>query len=45
LIENFTRPLNIESLRTELATFGNITTFWMDKIRSHCYVTVFLNSF
>ncbi|KAJ3302485.1 hypothetical protein HDV03_004908 [Kappamyces sp. JEL0829] len=38
-LEKFTRPLNLDSLRVKLGSYGAIDTFWMNKIRSVCYVS------
>lgn len=37
-MEKFTRPLNIENLKEKVREYGNVDLFWMDKIRSFCYV-------
>ncbi|KAJ3160243.1 hypothetical protein HDU86_001081 [Geranomyces michiganensis] len=38
-IKNFTRPLTISAVKQLLSQFGNLENFWMDKIKSNCYVT------
>ncbi|KAJ3008948.1 hypothetical protein HKX48_008258 [Thoreauomyces humboldtii] len=38
-IRNFVRPLTLPMVRELLDGFGTVETFWMDKIKSHCYVT------
>jgi len=37
-IENFKRPLTIPAVRNLLEQYGKIGHFWMNKIKSHCYV-------
>ncbi|CAG8831005.1 10970_t:CDS:2 [Gigaspora margarita] len=37
-VKNFVRPLTIQMVRELLQQFGEIEYFWMDKIKSHCYV-------
>ncbi|GES85190.1 apoptotic chromatin condensation inducer in the nucleus-like [Rhizophagus clarus] len=37
-IKNFVRPLTLPMVRDLLEQFGRIEYFWMDKIKSHCYV-------
>ncbi|CAI2166843.1 17596_t:CDS:2 [Funneliformis geosporum] len=37
-VKNFVRPLTIHMVRNLLENFGRIEYFWMDKIKSHCYV-------
>ncbi|CAG8606441.1 8228_t:CDS:2 [Funneliformis mosseae] len=37
-VKNFVRPLTIPMVRNLLEQFGRIEYFWMDKIKSHCYV-------
>ncbi|CAG8455185.1 13372_t:CDS:2 [Ambispora gerdemannii] len=37
-IKNFVRPLTLTAVRTLLEQFGTIEYFWMNKIKSHCYV-------
>jgi len=41
LITNLKRPLRNESLKELLSTYGMISKFWIDKIKTHCYVQVF----
>ncbi|KAJ3132089.1 hypothetical protein HDU90_007521 [Geranomyces variabilis] len=38
-IKNFTRPLTIPAVKELLSPFGTVEKFWMDKIKSNCYVT------
>ncbi|KAF9578102.1 hypothetical protein BGW38_006296 [Lunasporangiospora selenospora] len=37
-ITNFVRPLIVNQAKRMLAEFGEVETFWMDNIRTHCYV-------
>ncbi|CAJ0630960.1 2806_t:CDS:2 [Entrophospora sp. SA101] len=37
-IKNFVRPLTLAKVRELLEQYGQIEFFWMDKIKSHCYV-------
>ncbi|CAG8476934.1 838_t:CDS:2 [Ambispora leptoticha] len=37
-IKNFVRPLTLTAVRTLLEQFGTIEYFWMNKIKSRCYV-------
>ncbi|KAI8816080.1 uncharacterized protein EV422DRAFT_547259 [Fimicolochytrium jonesii] len=39
LIRNFKRPLTLQQVNDLLAESGDVEQFWMDKIKSHCYVT------
>ncbi|CAJ0756575.1 8766_t:CDS:2 [Entrophospora sp. SA101] len=39
-IKNFVRPLTHTKVRELLEQYGKIVFFWMDKIKSHCYVKV-----
>ena len=41
-IRNFTRPLNLPNLKREIKSncSGSIGTFWMDTIKSHCFITL-----
>eukprot|EP01103_Thecamoeba_quadrilineata_P017760 TRINITY_DN644_c0_g2_i1.p1 TRINITY_DN644_c0_g2~~TRINITY_DN644_c0_g2_i1.p1 ORF type:complete len:480 (-),score=206.69 TRINITY_DN644_c0_g2_i1:126-1565(-) len=39
LIKNFVRPFRIEQVKELLGQTGSILNFWMDDIRTHCYVT------
>ncbi|KAJ3168727.1 hypothetical protein HDU87_000973 [Geranomyces variabilis] len=38
-IKNFTRPLTLPAVKELLSPFGTLEKFWMDKIKSNCYVT------
>lgn len=42
-IRNFTRPLNIESLKSKLGEFGTINKVWFDRFRTRCLVFVRIN--
>ena len=41
-IRNFTRPLNLPNLKREITSncAGSLGTFWMDTIKSHCFITL-----
>lgn len=41
-ITNFVRPLTVPQVTRMLAEFGEVEVFWMDSIKSHCYVTASL---
>ncbi|KAF9973843.1 Apoptotic chromatin condensation inducer in the nucleus [Actinomortierella ambigua] len=38
-IINFVRPLTLPQVKRMLSEFGEIEHFWMDSIKTHCYVT------
>ncbi|EFJ23297.1 hypothetical protein SELMODRAFT_442865 [Selaginella moellendorffii] len=38
-IDRFVRPFTLKALKDLLADTGNFTDFWMDQIKTHCYVT------
>ncbi|CAN4109675.1 unnamed protein product [Withania somnifera] len=38
-IENFLRPFTLKAVQDLLAGTGAVCSFWMDPIKSHCYVT------
>ena len=42
IIRNLVRPFTLRQLREFLGKFGTIAEdgFWIDRIKSHCYVTV-----
>lgn len=44
-IDRFIRPFTLKAVQELLGKSGNITSFWMDQIKTHCYVSVRLNSF
>lgn len=38
-IDRFLRPFTLKAVRELLAKTGTVTSFWMDHIKTHCYVT------
>ncbi|KAK4341418.1 hypothetical protein RND71_039919 [Anisodus tanguticus] len=38
-IENFLRPFTLKAVQGLLARTGEACSFWMDQIKTHCYVT------
>ncbi|KAH9295254.1 hypothetical protein KI387_038842, partial [Taxus chinensis] len=38
-IDKFLRPFTLKAVRELLANTGTVTSFWMDHIKTHCYVT------
>ncbi|XVF61702.1 hypothetical protein PTKIN_Ptkin08bG0151800 [Pterospermum kingtungense] len=38
-IDRFLRPFTLKAVQELLAKTGNVTSFWMDHIKTHCYVT------
>ncbi|KAI0507660.1 hypothetical protein KFK09_013787 [Dendrobium nobile] len=38
-IDNFLRPFTLKAVQELLAQTGNVCDFWMDHIKTHCYVT------
>ncbi|XP_006354026.1 apoptotic chromatin condensation inducer in the nucleus-like isoform X3 [Solanum tuberosum] len=38
-IENFLRPFTLKAVQELLARTGEVCSFWMDQIKTHCYVT------
>ncbi|KAM3342598.1 apoptotic chromatin condensation inducer in the nucleus isoform X1 [Capsicum galapagoense] len=38
-IENFVRPFTLKAVQELLARTGKVCSFWMDQIKTHCYVT------
>ncbi|MCO5611163.1 hypothetical protein L7F22_065413 [Adiantum nelumboides] len=38
-IERFVRPFTLKAVKDLLAEFGECVDFWMDQIKTHCYVT------
>ncbi|KAG9451636.1 hypothetical protein H6P81_011601 [Aristolochia fimbriata] len=38
-IDRFLRPFTLKAVQELLAKTGTVTDFWMDHIKSHCYVT------
>lgn len=41
-VRNFTRPLRQADVETLLKSLGEVRVFWMDSVKSHCFVTVML---
>ncbi|KAJ3209606.1 hypothetical protein HDU67_006051 [Dinochytrium kinnereticum] len=39
LMRNLVRPLNEKALQAKLGESGEVVKFWIDKIKTHCYVT------
>ncbi|KAJ9673756.1 hypothetical protein PVL29_023364 [Vitis rotundifolia] len=38
-IDRFLRPFTLKAVQELLAKTGNVCSFWMDHIKTHCYVT------
>ncbi|KAL8193945.1 hypothetical protein R6Q57_026187 [Mikania cordata] len=38
-IDNFLRPFTLKAVQEFLGKTGTIVSFWMDQIKTHCYVT------
>ncbi|XP_022136542.1 apoptotic chromatin condensation inducer in the nucleus isoform X2 [Momordica charantia] len=38
-IDRFLRPFTLKAVQELLGKTGNVTSFWMDHIKTHCYVT------
>lgn len=38
-IDNFLRPFTLKAVQELLGKTGNVTRFWMDHIKTHCYIT------
>ncbi|KAH7438483.1 hypothetical protein KP509_04G016900 [Ceratopteris richardii] len=38
-VDGFVRPFTLKSLQDTLASFGKFSYFWMDDIKTHCYVS------
>ncbi|KAL1924004.1 uncharacterized protein VTP21DRAFT_7039 [Calcarisporiella thermophila] len=38
-VRNFVRPLQVKQVEELLNKFGKVEKFWMDSIKTHCYVT------
>lgn len=38
-IDHFLRPFTLKAVQELLAKTGNVCSFWMDNIKTHCYVT------
>ncbi|KAJ8430845.1 hypothetical protein Cgig2_034172 [Carnegiea gigantea] len=41
-IDRFLRPFTLKAVQELLGKTGTVTSFWMDHIKTHCYVTVIL---
>ena len=39
-IDRFLRPFTLKAVQELLGKTGNVTSFWMDSIKTHCYVSV-----
>lgn len=39
-LSNLVRPFTLPALREKLAAFGTVSYFWINIVKSHCYVTV-----
>ncbi|KAG7987437.1 hypothetical protein I3843_03G134200 [Carya illinoinensis] len=42
-IDRFLRPFTLKAVQELLGKTGTVTNFWMDHIKTHCYVTVRLD--
>ncbi|KAE8676567.1 hypothetical protein F3Y22_tig00111584pilonHSYRG00191 [Hibiscus syriacus] len=38
-VDNFIRPFTLKAVEQLLGKTGTVTSFWMDHIKTHCYVT------
>ncbi|KAJ4914063.1 Uncharacterized protein Rs2_08684 [Raphanus sativus] len=38
-IDRFLRPFTLKAVQELLGKTGNVTSFWMDTIKTHCYVS------
>lgn len=38
-IDQFLRPFTLKAVQELLGKTGNVSSFWMDQIKTHCYVT------
>ncbi|KAL0424389.1 UNVERIFIED_CONTAM: Apoptotic chromatin condensation inducer in the nucleus [Sesamum radiatum] len=41
-IDRFLRPFTLKAVQELLGKTGNVTSFWMDHIKTHCYVSLAL---
>lgn len=41
-VDRFVRPFTLKAVQELLGKTGNVVSFWMDRIKTHCYVTVSL---
>ena len=39
-IDRFLRPFTLKAVQELLGKTGSVTSFWMDHIKTHCYVMV-----
>lgn len=39
-IDRFLRPFTLKAVQELLGKTGTVTSFWMDNIKTHCYVSV-----
>lgn len=39
-IDRFLRPFTLKAVQELLGKTGTVVSFWMDQIKTHCYVTV-----
>jgi hypothetical protein len=39
-IDRFVRPFTLRAVQELLGKTGSVCSFWMDHIKTHCYVTV-----
>jgi hypothetical protein len=42
-VRNLVRPFTVQALKSRLGSFGAVSFFWIDSIRSHCFVSVWLS--
>ncbi len=40
LVRNFVRPFTLKAVKEYLAEHGTVKAFWINDIKTHCYVTV-----
>lgn len=43
IVKGFVRPLIIRQAQDLFAKYGKVKRFWMDSIKTHCYVIVSLS--
>lgn len=43
-IDKFLRPFTLKAVQELLAKTGTVGSFWMDHIKTHCYVTVIFSA-
>lgn len=44
-IDHFLRPFTLKAVHELLGKTGKVTDFWMDQIKTHCFVTVRSSAF